>query len=180
MDDRLLPVIYLGILVVLLLVAGVLLLRQILKTRRVETTFNRLQDKLNKEKGTAQEHYELGGILLDKKLYTLAIAQFQKALKGKEQGGPEAIAPIYNALGFTYAAQEQYDLAIRQYKEALELKPDYITALNNLGFVFGKKQLIGQAIETYEAALKVDPKNALAKRRGESLKKRFVPSTPST
>ncbi|NEQ26155.1 MAG: tetratricopeptide repeat protein [Microcoleus sp. SIO2G3] len=177
MDDRLLPTIYLGILVGLLLVAGVFLLRQVLKTRRVETTFMRLQSKLKTEKGTAQEHYELGGIYLDKKLYAQAIAQFQKALKGKELGGAEAIAPIYNALGFAYTSQEQYDLAIRQYREAIELKPDYVTALNNLGFAYEKKQLIAQAVESYEAALKADPKNQTAKRRSEALKKRLVPST---
>lgn len=177
MDDRLLPAVYLGILVGLLLIAGVFLLRQVLKTRRVETTFMRLQSKLNKEKGTAQEHYELGGIYLDKKLYSQAIAQFQKALKGKELGGAEAIAAIYNALGFAYTSQEQYDLAIRNYKDAIELKPDYVTALNNLGFAYEKKQLIAQAVEAYEAALKADPKNATAKRRSEALKKRLVPST---
>jgi tetratricopeptide (TPR) repeat protein len=177
MDDRLLPIIYLGILVVLLLSAGVVLLRQILKTRKVETTLTRLQSKLNKEKGTAQEYYELGGILLDKKLYSQAIAQFQKALKAKDLTDPEAIAPIFNALGFTYAAQEQYDLAIRQYKEALEQKPNYVTALNNLGFSYEKKQLIAQALEAYEEALKYEPENGTAKRRAESLRKRFVPST---
>lgn len=176
MDESLLPVVYLSILVVILLGAGVFLFRQIFKTRKVESTLMRLQTKLNKEKGTAQEHYELGGILLDKKLYSQAIAQFQKALKTKDLGESENLVPLYNALGFAYAAQEQYDLAIRHYKEALEQKPDYVTSLNNLGFVYEKKQLIAQALEMYEETLKYEPKNATAKRRAESLRKRLVPS----
>jgi len=174
MDDSILPVVYLGILVVLLSGAGVALFRQVLKTRRVETTLSRLQNKLNKEKGTAKEYYELGSIFLDKKLYSQAIAQFQKALKAKDLEPGENAALVFNALGFTYAAQEQYDLAIRQYKEALEQDPGYVTALNNMGFAYEKKQLIAQAVEAYEAALENDPKNAIAKRRSEALKKRIA------
>ncbi|HEY9697329.1 MAG TPA: tetratricopeptide repeat protein [Trichocoleus sp.] len=176
-DDSLLPVIYLGILVVLLGAAGWFLFRQVWRTRRTEGTLARLQRKLSTSKGTAQEYYELGGILLDKRLYSQAIVQFQKALKAKDLEGIENKALLYNALGFSYAAQEQFDLAIRNYKEALELLPDYPTALNNLAFSYEKKQLISQALETYEQALKIDPKNSTAKRRADSLRKRFVPSS---
>jgi tetratricopeptide (TPR) repeat protein len=176
MDDRWLPIIYLSILVGLLAFASWFLFRQILRTRRTESTLARLQNQLNQGKGTAKEHYELGGILLDKRLYSQAVSQFQKALKAKELQGEENRALIYNALGFTYAAQEQFDLAIRQYKEALQLLPEYPTALNNLGFAYEKKQLISQALETYEEALRLDPKNTTAKRRIASLRKRLVPS----
>jgi tetratricopeptide (TPR) repeat protein len=177
MDDSLLPVIYLGILVVLLSVASWFLFRQVLRTRRTETALSRLQNKLTKEKGTAQEYYELGGIFLDKRLYSQAIAQFQKALKAKDLEAGENAACVYNALGFAHAAQEQYDLAIREYKEALQQNPGYSTALNNLGFAYEKKQLIAPALEAYEEVLKIDPKNSTAKRRAESLRKRLVPSS---
>jgi tetratricopeptide (TPR) repeat protein len=176
MDDKLL-ITYLSILVGLLAVASWFVVRQILRTRRTETTLSRLQNKLNQGKGTAREYYELGSILLDKRLYSQAINQFQKALKCKDLEGAENIALVYNALGFTYAAQEQYDLAIRQYKEALEQLPEYPTALNNLGFAYEKKQLITQALEVYESALAIDAKNGTAKRRAESLRKRLVPSS---
>jgi tetratricopeptide (TPR) repeat protein len=177
MDERKLAVWYLGILVILLLVGGIFLFRQIFRTRRVETTFTRLQNKLSKGKGTAKEHYELGGIFLDKRLYTQAVAQFQQALKSKDLDGAENEAVIYNAMGFAYAAQEQFDLAIRQYKESLDRVPDYVTALNNLGFTYEKKQLTAQALEAYEAALKYEPKNSTARRRAESLRKRLAPSS---
>lgn len=176
MDDKLL-ITYLSILVGLLAVASWFVIRQIFRTRRTETTLSRLQNKLTREKGTAKEYYELGSILLDKRLYSQAINQFQKALKAKDLEGAENVALVYNALGFTYAAQEQYDLAIRQYKEALEQLPDYPTALNNLGFAYEKKQLITQALEAYDSVLAVDPKNGTAKRRAESLRKRLVPSS---
>lgn len=177
MNDRLLPVVYLSVLLVLLAGAAFALFRQILKSRRVEVSFSNLQNKLSKGPGTSQEHYELGSILLDKRIYSQAIAQFQKALKAKDLEGAENIAVVYNALGFAYAAQEQFDLAIRQYKQALEQKPNYVTALNNLGFAYEKKQLIAQAVEAYETALKHEPQNLTARRRSESLRKRLVPSS---
>lgn len=176
MDSTFLPAVYLGVLVGLLSGASVFVIRQVLKTRRVEMTLSRLQTRLSKEKGTAKEYYELGGILLDKKLYAQAIVQFQKALKAKDLEGGDNLAVLHNALGFSYAAQEQYDLAIRQYKEALELKPNYVTALNNLGFAYEKKQLVAQALAAYEDALKQEPKNTTAKRRADSMRKRFLPS----
>lgn len=46
---------------------------------------------------------------------------------------------MYNALGFAYFSQEQYDIAIRNYKEAIKLYPEYTIALNNLGNVYEKK-----------------------------------------
>lgn len=176
MEDTNLLLAYLVTLLVLLSVAAILVLRQAYKTRQVEGTLNRLQNKLTKEKGTAQEHYQLGSLMLDKKLYSQATGQLKQALKLLGKAETENAALIYNALGFAYFAQEQYDLAIRHYKEALEIIPDYVTALNNLGHSYERKQLTNQALEIYEEALKNDPRNKTAKRRAESLRKRLVPS----
>jgi len=172
-----LPIVYLTVLVGLLVAAGVFLFRQVLKTRRVESTLSRLENKLTKEKGSAKDYYELGTIYLDKRLYAQSVTLLKKALKAKDLDDLENKALVQNALGFAYAAQEQYDLAIRQYKEAIEGMPEYPTAFNNLGFVYEKKQLAAQALEAYEQALTLDPKNTTAKRRAESLRKRLVPSS---
>lgn len=171
-----LPVVYLSVLVVLLGVSAVLLLRQVIKTRRTENTFNNLQKKLKQEQGTAKEYYELGSLYLDKKLFVQSISLFEKALKMDKEGEAENKALIYNALGYAYFSQEQYDLAIRQYKEALKYCPDYVTALNNLANIYEKKQLTSKALETYEEALKYEPNNETAKRRTDSLRKRVVSS----
>jgi tetratricopeptide (TPR) repeat protein len=173
MDSSALPIFYISLLLGLLVAAGVTLTRQVLKTRKTEMALSRLQDKVAKEKGTAQEYYELGSIYLDKKIFSQAILLFQKALKADEVA-PEEAAPIYNALGFAYFAQEQYDLAIKQYKESIKLSPDYVTALNNLGHAYEKKQLMTQALESYEQSLAIDTANETAKRRAESLRKRLV------
>lgn len=169
-----LPVVYLSILLVLLSGTAWIIFRQIIKTRKVETSFSRLQNKLKNEKGTAEEYYELGSIYLDKKLFVQSVNLFQKALKDVEGEAKENIALIYNSLGYAYFAQEQYDLAIRNYKEALKLWPEYVTALNNLGHAYERKKLTAQALQTYEEALKYEPNNQTAKRRADSLRKRLV------
>ena len=171
-----LPVVYLSILLVLLSGTAWFIFRQVLKTRKVETALTRLQNKLKSEKGTAQEYYELGSIYLDKKLFAQAIVVLQKALKESEGETNENLALIYNGLGFAYFAQEQFDLAIRNYKEALKLQPDYVTGLNNLGHAYERKKLTAQALQVYEEALTREPNNQTAKRRAESLRKRFVAS----
>lgn len=173
--ENTLPLVYLFVLLGLLGSAGVVVIRQVLKTRKVETSLSRLERKLTKERGTVQEYYELGSIYSDKKLFVQAISLFQKALKGLD-AEEENLAPVHNALGFAYSAQEQYDIAIREYKAALKENPAYVTALNNLGHVYERKKLTAQALETYEEALKYEPNNAIAKRRAESLRKRLVTS----
>jgi len=170
-----LPILYIGLLIVILVAAGWAVLRQILQTRKVENSLERLQSKLTKEKGTAQEYFELGSIYLTKRIYAQAIVQFKKALK-EDDISIEENALIYNALGFAYFSQEQYDLAIRQYKDSLKANPDYVTALNNIGHAYERKQLMAQALEAYEQVLLLEPDNSTAKRRAESLRKRFAPT----
>jgi tetratricopeptide (TPR) repeat protein len=175
MDSNLL-IVYLSVLLVILGSSAWFIVRQIFKSRNVDMSLERLENKLTKESGTAQEYYELGSIYLDKNLYSQAIVLFQKALKSKDLEGDENTAIIYNALGYAHFGQEQYDIAIRQYKEALKLQPEYVTSLNNLGHSYERKKLTVQALETYETALKYDPNNATAKRRIESLRKRLTVS----
>lgn len=165
MDSKL-AIVYLTALVLMLGVLAWLVVRQILKNRQQEQVIAELQPKLMKEKGTAEEYYQLGSVYLRKKLYAKAIAEFQKSLK-------EAPAPeVYNALGYAYFAQEQYDLAIKNYREALEMQPNYLVALNNLAHAYEKKKLIPQAIATYEQVLSLNPKDAIAQRRLRALKPR--------
>lgn len=168
--DNNLAVVYLSIFVGILAFAGVSVFREIFKTRKRESALSRLRKKLDKEKGTAQEYYELASIYSEKKVFAQAIPLFQKAIKAAE-AEEEEIAPIYNGLGYTYFAQEQYDLAIRQYKEALKYKPDYVTALNNLGHAYERKKLNAPALQMYEEVLKLAPNNTTAKRRAESLRR---------
>jgi tetratricopeptide (TPR) repeat protein len=175
-----LPVIYLVFFVGILLVSAFFVVRQIFKVRSLESTLGRLERKLKAAEGTAQEYYELGSIYLDKKLFVRSIELLQRSLKvaATEEGAenPENLALVYNALGYAYFAQEQYDLAIKSYKKALELQEGYVTAMNNLGHAYEQKKLTKQALEMYDLAMSLEPKNETAKRRSTALKRRLVAS----
>jgi len=172
MQENLLLV-YLSLLVLILAVAGFFLFRQILRTRGKEKRISQLRKQIKDQSATAKEYYELASLYLDKKLYVQSTKLLQQALKFKEVE-PENRALIYNAMGYAYFAQEQYDLAIRQYKEAVKLYPEYVIGLNNLANAYEQKKLIAQAIETYEEVIKYDPENKIANRQLEKLRKRFV------
>ena len=171
-----LAIYYVSTLLVILVIAAIVVLKEVIKTRLSENTFSKLQKKLKGSKGTSEEYYQLGSLYLDKKLFVQSIGLFEKALKADKKLPAENEALIHNAMGYAYFAQEQYDIAIRKYKDALKVYPEYVVALNNLGNVYEKKQLIAQAVEVYDKALKQDPDNKTAKRRSESLKKRLVNS----
>ena len=175
MNDNL-PIAYISALLAIIIFAAIYILREVLKTRKQESRFSRLQKKLKQEKGTAEEYYELGSLYLDKKLFVQSISLLKKALKVDKQLPEENQALIHNAMGYAYYAQEQYDIAIREYKEALKLYPEYVVALNNLGNVYEKKQMIIKAVETYREVLKNEPENKTATGRVNSLEKRLVPS----
>ena len=175
-SDQNLLTIYLGVFLLLLAVSAFFVLKQIIKTQKVENSLKKLEKKLKVERGTVSEYYELGSIYLDKKMYTQSIMMLKKAAKSNDIE-PLETAAIYNALGFAYFGQEQYDMAIRQYKEAIKLEPEYVTAMNNLGHAYEQKKLASQALDMYEQALNIEPENETANRRSESLRRRLVVSS---
>jgi tetratricopeptide (TPR) repeat protein len=171
-----LPIVYISFLLIILAGTAIFLFQQIFQSRRLENKFSKLQKTIKAGNETSKDYYELGSLYLRKKLYVQAAQVLQKGLKlaNKEEIEPENIALIYNALGFSYLSREQYDLAIRNYKEALKLYPEYAVANNNLANIYEKKTMDAKALETYRETLKYDPDNKIAKRRVESLQKRFT------
>jgi len=110
-----LPIVYISALLAILIFAAIYILREVIKTRKQETTFSRLQKKLKKEKGTAEEYYQLGSLYLDKKLFV--------ALKLY----PEYVV-AFNNLGNVYEKKQMIMKAVSTYKEALQYDPENKTA----------------------------------------------------
>jgi tetratricopeptide (TPR) repeat protein len=65
--------------------------------------------------------------------------------------------------GKFYFVSEKYDLAIREYKEALKLDKDNTEVLYSLGIAYESSNKIPEAREIYQRTLELDPNHKLAK-----------------
>ncbi|MFN6133011.1 MAG: tetratricopeptide repeat protein [Synechococcaceae cyanobacterium] len=181
----LLPQAYLIGLIVLLGGIAVVIGRQILKVRRDEQSMGRLgADAGTKGSGISSEDlYSLASVQLRKRLYGQASDNLRKALRKaeSEEAPGEALALIQNALGFSLAAQDNYQQAVRHYRAALKARGDYPVALNNLAFALEKLKREGESLELYRNVLELEPGNRTASKRLRLLERRGVtePSRPS-
>ena len=64
---------------------------------------------------------------------------------------------FYNNRGIDYGERGEHDLAIKDFTEAIELKPDYAFAYNNRGAVYRDKGEHDQAIEDCSKAIQLKP-----------------------
>ena len=164
---------YLIILFVILLIISIFVFRQFLKTRKEELSLVNFEqiglDSLTK----ASDLYEFGSIQIKKRLYAEATKTFLKAIDNYENEPDEAKAIIENALGFSYAAQNQFKKAIKHYNLATKFLPEYTIALNNLGSAQQRLLENDLAYETYKKVLAIDPNNKTAIKKSKELEKRI-------
>jgi tetratricopeptide (TPR) repeat protein len=66
-------------------------------------------------------------------------------------------AEAHDELGIDYLLQGKFELAAREFHEAIRLKPDYAPAHNNLGTTLGNQGQIDDAISEYAEAVRLDP-----------------------
>jgi tetratricopeptide (TPR) repeat protein len=59
--------------------------------------------------------------------------------------------------GVEFHKKEEYEVAIFEYREAIEIVPNYMEAHNNLGLVFMIKGYIEAGIEEFRKAIEIDP-----------------------
>ena len=163
---------YLIILFVVLIIISIFVFRQFLKTRSEELNLVKFEqiglDSLTK----ATELYEFGSIQIKKRLYPEATKTFLKAIENYENEPDEAKAIINNALGFSYAAQNEFKKAIKHYNSAIKSLPEYTVALNNLGSAQQRLLEYELAYATYKKVLEIDPKNKTAVKKSIELEKR--------
>ena len=169
---NLLPQTYLLGLVALLAVVAVVVGRQLLNVRRDEIKLIELEQGGAAASRQASDLYELASVQLRKRLYPQATATLKQAVKRLAGEPDEAKALIENALGFSLAAQKNYESAVKHYKLALKAKADYPVALNNLGFAQEKLLETEEAMALYQRTLELEPKNATASKRLKKLQKR--------
>ena len=121
---------YLIILFVVLIIISIFVFRQFLKTRNEELNLVKFEQKGLDSLTQATELYEFGSIQIKKRVYSEATKTFLKAIENYENEPDEAKEIINNALGFSYAAQNEFKKAIKYYNSAIKSLPEYPIALN--------------------------------------------------
>lgn len=162
---------YLITLLGFLVVGAYLVVRQVLIRRDLEDAAKSLGDRIRSGNASSEETFQLGVILLKKKLFTQAVKNLEKARKTWD-GEPEELAQVHNALGFAYSNMEKGNMAIDNYKKALEMQPGYVTAWNNLGSAFEKARDWKNAYNAYNEALTYSPDNKVAREKADSLREK--------
>jgi len=110
---------YLLILFIVLIIISIFVFKQFLKTRRDEINLVKFEQKGLDSLTEAAELYEFGSVQIKKRLYSEATKTFLKAIENYENEPDEAKAIINNALGFSYAAQNEFKKAIKHYNYAI-------------------------------------------------------------
>lgn len=88
---------------------------------------------------------------------------------------PQYFLGHYN-LGNAYFKMSKNDLAIQEYKKAIELNPDYMSTYINLGGVYNIQHSFDEAIALFKKALEINPDDKEAKANiliAEENKKKF-------
>ena len=176
----LLPQAYLIGLIGLLAIIAVLLTRQLLRVRKDEIDFIKLEKSGTASSKEASALYELASVQLRKRLYPQAVTSLRKALKGLKDEPNEAKALIENALGFALAAQDDFKAAINHYKAALKAKEDYPVALNNLAYAQAQMSNYDEAFELYQQVLEIDSNNKTAAKELKKLINKKSQASPNS
>lgn len=101
--------------------------------------------------------YNLGLAYLERREYTRAQAQFERALRIH----PRPV--IYNNLALAHAGAGRVDLAIENFRLALALDPAQVEAHNNLGTILYERGDFNGARQHFELALREEPNSITAR-----------------
>ncbi len=164
--------IYLAALLALLAGGSYLVVRQVLVRRELETAAKALGERVRDGSATPEELFEIGCVMLRKKVFTQAVRHLEEALRTWD-GEAEERAQVHNALGFALASQEKTAAALEQYRAAVGLQPGYVTAWNNMGDAHEKQKQYKAALDAYAEALSYAPDNAIAADRAAALRTRL-------
>jgi len=67
-----------------------------------------------------------------------------------------------NNLGTLFANKGRFDEAIENYRQAIQINPNYAEALDNLGHALTAQGRFDEAIENYRQAIQINPNYAAA------------------
>ena len=104
-----------------------------------------------KEDNESDEYLEIATLYAQKGKYQKAEELFQKVAKENPSS-----AKAHNNLGVVRLKQEKYDMAEREFKEAIRLEPAFVLPYYNLACLYSKKGVNVEALIYLKKALKRD------------------------
>jgi tetratricopeptide (TPR) repeat protein len=104
-----------------------------------------------KEDSESDEYLEIATLYAQKGKYQKAEELFQKVAKENPSS-----AKAHNNLGVVRLKQEKYDMAEREFKEAMRLEPAFVLPYYNLACLYSKKGVSVEALIYLKKALKRD------------------------
>ncbi|EPS68807.1 hypothetical protein M569_05959, partial [Genlisea aurea] len=162
---------YLLLLLALIGAGTFFVIRQVLVRRELDLSAKQLQEQVRSGDGSATQLFELGAVMLRRKLYPAATKYLLEAIE-KWDGEDQDLAQVYNALGVAYVRDGKTEKAIAQFENAVKLQPGYVTAWNNLGDAYEKTDDLKLALQAFQEVVLLDPNNKVARPRRDALKEK--------
>ncbi len=91
-----------------------------------------------------QHNYDHGKKLFEEKKYDTALQYLEKVTGEKNN-----FADVYNMLGLIYYGDSRFEDAIKSFKRAIEINPNYTEASLNLSVVYNELGMFDQSSEIY-------------------------------
>ena len=79
------------------------------------------------------------------------------ALINSGEANANALAVAYNNRGNAYIATAEYDRAIKDFDQAIELAPGHVKPINNRGVAYLKKGAYDEAVKAFDEAIRRNP-----------------------
>lgn len=162
------PGIYCMILFIFLFPLFIVITLQLVYIISIENQFNKLSHKNLTGGLDGDDIFVLAQICTKKKLWFSSI----KILESKSMGNLNFNSQYFNMIGFSYYSMKQYSLAKAYYLKALDLREDYLIALQNLAKIYELTKQFSLALETYNAILFYYPDNSFAVKNIEKIRNR--------
>jgi tetratricopeptide (TPR) repeat protein len=117
-----------------------------------------VKDKAGKDKaGWPDVYVAIGDMLRGDKKYAEAVTAYDSAIKAAPEGKANNWA-LYYSRGIALERAKQWDLAVKDFNKALELKPDEPNVLNYLGYSYlDRGEKLPEARKLIEAAFAKRP-----------------------
>jgi tetratricopeptide (TPR) repeat protein len=127
----------------------------------LEQAEDSFQRALREEPSSAEAFYGLGSVYLQQQKNAEARENFERTVRLRSRY-PGTLPRAWNNLGILAGREGSTDEAIRNFRRALEMDPDYLVALVNLGNAYRQKKSWEEAKSVLRQAVEIKPEDAEA------------------